>query len=276
MAKLRYVRTPGAAATQAVASNLNNTVRSVRAVYETEPEIAAALLPKPLKGIEKPEIFLQFAHVAMHVNEETTVEIGAVTVGVRCTYETKDGMQRPGAYVLGMWMPGEFVCIKGRERFGEPKKQAVVDFNVEGDKFNVSVERHGIKFIEINGSIGQSQGPAEFTENFFCYKALPKISGEEGFDGDVILTQLNWDRKYSDVKKATGEITLRESANDPMIDVPVKKLISLEYAEGATVTGGEVLEVVPGEWLSPYIHQRYDEPNEVGIEVALASEAETA
>ena len=276
MAQLRYVRKPGTVMQAAAPANLNNTVRSVRAVYETEPEIAAALLPKPLTGIERPEIFLQFAHVAMHVNEETTVEIGAVTAGVRCLYTDKSGQQRQGDYVLGMWMPGEFVCIKGRERFGEPKKQAVVDFNVSGDKFHVSVERHGIKFIEIAGSIGESQGPAQFTEHFFCYKALPKISGEEGFDGDVILTQLNWDRNYSDVKQASGEITFRESPNDPMIDVPVKKLISLEYAEGATVTGGEVLEVVPGEWLSPFIHQRYDEPNEPGIEIALASEAEVA
>ena len=92
----------------------------------------------------------------------------------------------------------------------------------------------------------------------------------------MILTQLNWERNYTDLKACQGEITFNESANDPMIDVPVKKLVSLEYAEGATVTGGEVLEVVPGEWLSPFIHQRYDEPAEQGIEIELASEAELA
>jgi acetoacetate decarboxylase len=278
MAQLRYVRTPGTAMNASAPANLNNTVRSIRAVYETEPEIAAALLPKPLKAIQNPEIFLQFAHVAMHISEGNTVEIGAVTVGVRCTYETEDGSRRPGAYVLGMWMPGEFICIKGRERFGEPKKQAVVHFDIaDNGDFDVSVERHGIKFIELKGNIdGESQGPKQFTEHFYCYKALPNITGEEGFDGDVILTQLNWQRNYSDVKTASGEITLNESANDPMIDVPVKRLISLEYAEGSTITGGEVLQTVPGEWLSAFIHQRYDEPAEPGIEIALASEAELA
>ena len=278
MAKLRYVRNPSTAMQGAAPVNLNNTVRSIRAVYETEPEIAAALLPKPLKAIENPEIFLQFAHVAMHVSETNTIEIGAVTAGVRCTYEAKNGTRRPGAYVLGMWMPGEFICIKGRERFGEPKKQAVVHFDISDDgKFDVSVERHGIKFIELKGNIdGASQGPKQFTENFFCYKALPNITGAEGFDGEVVMTQLNWERNYKDVKSATGEIIFNESPNDPMIDVPVKKLVSLEYAEGSTVTGGEVLEVVPGEWLSPFIHQRYDEPAEVGVEIALVSELETA
>ncbi len=269
MARLRYVRDVSANAAPAASANLKNTVRSVRAVYETEPEIAAALLPKPLVGIEKPEIFIQSAHVAMHISPEQTIEIGAVTAAVRCTYQG-----RPGGYVLGMWMPGEFVCVKGRERFGEPKKQALVHFDVQGNKFDTSVERHGIPFLQMTGEIGgHSDNPLSFEENFFCYKALPKISGEEGFDGDVILTQLNWKRNYTELKTCTGEITFRESPNDPMIDVPVKRLVSLEYAEGATQTSGEVLAVVPGEYLSPFIHQRYDEPQEQGIEIALASKA---
>lgn len=271
MARLRYVRETKPSDSAAAAS-LNNTVRSIRAVYETEPEIAAALLPKPLVGIERPEIFLQFAHVAMHISPEQTIEIGAVTAGVRCLYEG-----RPGAYVLGMWMPGEFVCIKGRERFGEPKKQAVVNFDVSGNKFDVSCERHGIPFVQITGEIGEAaEGPLSFEEHFFCYKALPSITGDDSFDGDVTLTQLNWKRNYSKLNQASGEIILRESPNDPLIDVPVKRLVSLEYAEGATQTGGEVLQTVPGEWLAPFLHGRYDEPQEQGIELALASEASLA
>ena len=58
-----------------------------------------------------------------------------------------------------------------------------------------------------------------------------------------------------------------------MIYVPVKRLVSMEYAEGATQTGGEILQTVPDEYLSPFIHQRFDEPQEPGIEIALASEA---
>lgn len=268
MAQLRYVKDTKQPQNAGQAAALNNTVRSIRAVYETEPEIAKALLPKPLQVADKPEIFMQFAHVAMHVSPEQTIEIGAVTAGVRCTYEG-----RSGVYVLGMWMPGEFICIKGRERFGEPKKQAVVHFDVTGKHFDVSVERHGIPFIQIKGEInGESQGSQSFEEKFFCYKALPKISGEMGFDGTVFLTQLNWKRNYTNVTPATGEIIFTESPFDPMIDVPVKKLVSLEYAEGATQTSGEILQEVPGEWLNAFIHQRYDEPQEQGINIVLASE----
>ncbi len=261
MARLRFVKDISTSAPTA-APALKNTVRSIRAVYETDAAIVAALLPKPLLPRARPEIFVQFAHVAMHVSPENTIEIGATTVAVRCTHEGVEG-----AYVLGMYMPGEFICIKGRERFGEPKKISEVDFTVNDTHFDVRVRRHGINFMQIRGEIGAGKGPAAFDEKFFCYKAMPKISGEQGFDGSCFLTQLDWQRNYTNVSECTGEIQLRESPNDPLIDVPVRKLVSIEYAEGATQTSGKLLREVPGEWLMPFFHGRYDEPNEKGIEL---------
>jgi acetoacetate decarboxylase len=48
----------------------------------------------------------------------------------------------------------------------------------------------------------------------------------------------------------------------------------MEFAEGSSRTGGEVLRSVPGEWLQPFLVQRYDDPQE-GIEVALGSERQS-
>src|SRR5690625_3956626 len=112
MARLRYVRSEESlkrareAPPQQV---LNNPVRSVRAVYETDPEIAAALLPRPLEPLERPEIYVQFAHVAMHVSAEQPVNIGAATVAVRCYHKG-----RPGGYVLVMPMEGGLTVIAAR------------------------------------------------------------------------------------------------------------------------------------------------------------------
>jgi|SRR5690625_28635 len=270
MARLRYVRSEESLKRAREAQPqqvLNNTVRSVRAVYETDPEIAAALLPRPLEPLERPEIYVQFAHVAMHVSEEQTVTIGAATVAVRCYHKG-----RPGGYVLAMPMEGEFVVISGREVYGEPKKLGDVDFQVEGDRFQVSVSRHDIAFLEIQGRIGESTGPAQYTEHFFCHKALPAIDRSLGFDGDVFLTRLNWERDYTDVRRCEGEIILRESPYDPLIDVPVRRIVSMEYAEGASRTSGEILETIPGEWLKYHIHQRYDDALDAGIDLSLASE----
>ncbi len=275
MARLRYVKnSTGEGPAKASASKISHTVQSLRALYETEPEIAKALLPRPLEPASAPEIFVQFANVAMHLSEDRTVEIGAATVGVACSY---DG--RPGYYVLAMPMQGEFVVIGGREKYGEPKKIAETDFSIEGDRVNAKVKRHGVTFLELEGRLGApSDGAKQFTEYFYCYKALPAAapgaSDNGGFDGDVLLTLLTWERDYSSLRHIEdGRIVLRESPHDPLVDVPVKRLIRMELGEGSSRTGGEVLRSVPGEWLQPFLVQRYDDPQE-GIEIALASEGQ--
>lgn len=276
MARLRYVKggSDGAPA-KAGGAKIRHSVQSVRALYETEPEIAKALLPRPLEPAPSPEIFVQFANVAMHFSEDRTVEIGAATVGVACSYEG-----RPGYYVLAMPMEGEFVVIGGREKYGEPKKIAKTEFSIDADHVNAKVTRHGVTFLELDGVVGApSDAPKQFTEYFYCYKALPAAVPDAnengGFDGEVLLTMLTWDRAYESVRTIEeGRIILRESAHDPLVDVPVKRLIRMELAEGASRTGGEVLRSVPGEWLQPFLVQRYDEPQE-GIEIDLASEGQS-
>ena len=276
MARLRYVKnSSGGGAAKPGGSKIRHKVQSVRAFYETEPEIAKALLPRPLEPAASPEIFVQFANIAMHFSEERVVEIGAATVGVACSYEG-----RPGYYVLAMPMEGEFVVIGGREKYGEPKKIAETAFSLDGDHVNAKVTRHGVTFLELDGRVGApTGGPKQFTEHLYCYKALPAAVPEAndngGFDGEVLLTMLTWERDYNSVRHIEdGQIILRESARDPLVDVPVKRLIRMELAEGASRTGGEVLRSVPGEWLQPFLVQRYDEPQE-GIEVTLASEGQS-
>jgi len=140
MARLRYVKNSSAGGpAKASGSKIRHAVQSLRAFYETEPEIAKALLPRPLEPAASPEIFVQFANIAMHFSEERTVQIGAATVGVACSYEG-----RPGYYVLAMPMEGEFVVIGGRERYGEPKKIAETAFSLDGDHVNAKVTRHGV------------------------------------------------------------------------------------------------------------------------------------
>jgi acetoacetate decarboxylase len=269
MAHLRYVRDPSKL--QAPMAKANSSVSAVRMVYETEPEIAEALLPKPLVPAERPEVFVQHASVDVHVSETETRSISAVTVAVRCSYE---GIQ--GAYVIAMPMDGEFVVITGREVYGEPKKIAEnTSVTVEGNKVRTVVGRHGIDFLETRGEIGPSKGPAKYPEYFFCHKALPNIDRSPGFDGDVFLTQLIWERNYTDVKEILNpEIILRDSAYDPLIDVPVVRIVSAEFAEGSTLTSGKILTKIPGEWIVNHFGQRYDDADDLGVDISLASEKE--
>jgi len=272
MAKLRYVQDPeklaSVLAARRAGGGMNNVVKTLRAFYETYPEIAAALLPKPLTPDADPVVMVQFSHVEMHPAPGKVVTSGTCTVGVAARYQG-----RPGWYVLAMPMEGEFVVIGGRERFGEPKKLAKVGFHRDGDNIHVTCTRNGVTIIEMKGKVGESQGPRSFMEHLFCYKAMPNIDTNFGFDGDVFLTQLNWQREWDQLNTVTGgEIILRESPADPIADVPVRRLVKMEYSEGRSITGGEILEKVPGEWLQPFWMGRYDDNPTGGIEVKVAAE----
>ena len=265
MTRLRYLRGPVATRS---AGGLNNTVRSVRAVYETDPAVYEAMLPRPLEAIERPEIFVQFAHVAMHVTPERTIEIGALTMGVMCSYEGQRG-----AYCFHMAMEGESVVTSGRERFGEPKKIAVTSFEKNGNRVRATCARHGVTYFTVEGEIGaENDRPKQFEEYLYCYKALQGIEDPSGFDGEVYLTRLDWRRNYKSRSDMTGAITLVESPYDPLVDIPVRRLVGMEYVEGSTVTSGRILRTVPGEWIADHWVGRFDEPTNVGVEIAAQAE----
>lgn len=266
MSRLRYLQGPVASRDAAV---LRNTVSGIRATYETDREIIDALLPRPLEPVDRPEIWLQMVHVAMHRTEDHTVEIGALTLTVPCTYEGA-----PGAYCFHMAMEGESVVTSGRERFGEPKKIATTAFERDGDHIRATCSRHGIAYFEIEGTIGESlDKPLQFEEHLFCYKGLASIDTPGEFDGDVFLTRLNWQRNYTDRRAMKGSITLRESPYDPVADIPVRHITDMEFIEGGTMTGGQILRTVPGEWVADHWVGRFDDPLNVGLDLAARKAA---
>ena len=56
-----------------------------------------------------------------------------------------------------------------------------------------------------------------------------------------------------------------------MIDVPVTEIVKMEFCEGTIETSGTVLESVHGEWIENHIGQRFDDLEDLGIDLELAS-----
>jgi acetoacetate decarboxylase len=266
MARLRYVKTAEQVrkAAEANPEFLSSTIRSVRAVYETDRAIVAAVLPRPLEPTERPEVSVVLSHVAMHISPELTFEVGAGSFGVRSRYEGVEG-----AYLLTMPMTTEAAVVAGRETFGEPKKLAQVEFSRDGGRVSATVQRMGVAYLELTGVVGRSIGPREFTDYAYCFKALPAIEKDRGFDGDPLLVRLEWRQRHQTANEVAGEVILRESPFDPVVDLPVRRLVRMEYEEGTTQSSGKVLRSVPGEWLLPFLHGRYDDLSGDGIEVDL-------
>ena len=265
MAKLRYAKSLEQVkrAAEAKPAALESTVRSVRVVYETDPAIVAAIMPRPLEPTARPEVCVTFSHVAMHITPEYTFEIGSAIFGVRAQY---DGTQ--GTYLVTMPMTTEQAVVGGRETFGEPKKIADIAFEVEADRVSSSVTRMGTAYLEVRGALGAARPPRAFVEHAFCVKASPSCEDRAGFDNDPILVRLDWKHDHREVRAVeAGELILRESPFDPVADLPVREIVSMEYEVGTTESNGTVLRTIPGDWLLPFLHQRYDDSSGEGIEL---------
>ena len=265
MGILRYVKTLEQVkrAAQENPEFLESTVSSIRCVYETDAEIARALLPKPLEMAERPLVNVTFSHVAMHITPEYTFEIGSAIFGVQARY---DGAQ--GTYLVTMPMTTEQAVVPGRETFGEPKKIADIEVTEDDGQLSARVNRVGITYLEARGRLAESLEPREFVEHGFCFKALPSCEQGGTFDYDPLLIRLDWHhRQRSRHRVDGGELILRESMMDPVADVPIRELLSMEYEVGTTESNGKVLRGIPGEWLLPFLHQRYDDTSGQGIVV---------
>jgi acetoacetate decarboxylase len=264
MARLRYVKTPEQVrqAAEANPEFLDSTVRSIRCVYETDPAVVAAVMPQPLKPTDRPEVCVTFSHVAMHLSPELTIEIGSTIFGVRSFY---DGVE--GIYLITMPMTTEQAVVPGRETFGEPKKIAQIDFSRDGDAASAVVTRLGIPYLEVRGRCVEELPARELLEHAYCFKAFPSCERGKGFDQDPLLVRLDWKHHHRHRQRMEGELFLRESPFDPVVDLPIRRMVRMEYEEGRTESNGRVLRSVPGEWLLPVLHQRYDDPAAVGIEL---------
>ncbi len=51
---------------------------------------------------------------------------------------------------------------------------------------------------------------------------------------------------------------MRDSPFDPIADIPAGEIRSFHYLEHESQQEGEIVDRVPGEWIAPFVHQRYD------------------
>jgi acetoacetate decarboxylase len=198
----------------------------------------------------------------MSVSAEIDVEIGAASFGVGVHYDGREGI-----YPLTMPITSEAAVIAGRERFGEPRKLARIEFELRRERVAARVERMGVEFLAVRAERKQELTPREQTEEVYCFKAFPGCQAEKGFDQDPQLVRLEWRHRFERVVRLEGSLELVDSPFDPVVDLPVRRMVSLEYTEGQTRSSGRVLRPVPGDWLLPFLHQRNDEAGVEGLDV---------
>lgn len=227
------------------------------AIYETDPELIADVLPRPLEPTDEPRVRVTIATVDI----EGLPTFGAGTFAVRAHHEGT-----VGGYPLVMPMTTEQSVVGGRETFGEPKKLAEVTLTRDGDTVRGAFHRMGVTFVEVSGQVVEElPTPPDNRRTDFYFKFLPAPDGK-GFDDEPSLVYCHRDEKTRKLERVDGEIRLTESRFDPVVDLPVRRIVEITTGERHSLQRGEIVSKVPGEWLRPYVHQRYDDLSPVGEE----------
>jgi len=240
------------------ATTVETWATTLTAVYETDPAAIAAVLPQPLRPSSEPLVRVTFATVEIGHGRPP---FGAGTFSVECMHG-----DLVGGYPLLMPMTTEQAVVGGRETYGEPKKLADVTLNRDGDQVHGWFERMGVRFLEITGRItGEAPLTPDRKRTDFYYKFLLDPAGK-GFDADPALVHCHREEKTRSVFNVDGEVVLRESKFDPVADLPVRGLRFIEFAERSSKQYGEIVRTVPGEWVMPFVHQRYDDLSVIGTE----------
>ncbi len=222
---------------------------SLLASYETDPEIVAAVLPRPLEPTGEPRVSLNVSQVEM----ATGAKFGAANVTVAARHGDK-----LGEYALAMPMSSEAAVVGGRETFGEPKKLAEITLERSGDEVRGRVTRHGITYLELRGRVVETleTPPPQQTLDFY-FKFLISPDGK-GFDTDPALVYCRRTYPIRTLERVEGEIVLRDSPFDPVADLIVRRPLSFTLADRQCHQQAEIVDRVPGEWIAPFVHQRYD------------------
>jgi acetoacetate decarboxylase len=259
MTRARYAaRTPDQLRNRELqATSVGAWATSLVAVYETDPDVLASVLPPPITPRADAHVKVTIASVDL--GRPGLPPFGAGSFSVAASHEGTEGW-----YALLMPMTTEQSVIGGRETFGEPKKLGQVALERDGDRVHGAITRLGTTIAELTGTVGAPIEVVDGTRTDFYFKFLLAPDGK-GFDDEPSLVYCHRDettREASVVDDA--ELVLRDSRFDPVADLPVRRLVSMTVAERRSVQRGEIVGKVPGEWLLPFVHQRYDDLSPVG------------
>ncbi len=228
---------------------------AVTAVYETDPELIAAVLPPPLSPGAEPLVRITMTAVDM----PNLPTFGAGWVGVAARHGAVEG-----EYPLFMPMTTEQSVIGGRDTYGEPKKIGEVWCRRDGDHVEAGIARMGFTVCEVHGTISETREPYERSKRDFWFKVSPSAEAPGQLDADPLLVYGEKTEQARVHEGIDGELLLKDSPLDPVADLVVRRLVDLNWTERASTQVGRIVGPVPRADLVPYLHQRYDDLSVLG------------
>lgn len=222
---------------------------AVTVTYTTDPDIVAAVLPRPLQPAAEPIVRISLQRVVI----DGRPPFGSAVFSVAARHGDLEG-----DYPLFMPQSTEQSVVGGRETFGEPKKLGEISVERDGAEVRASVTRLGFRLITVSGRVtGDAPLPPDQVNTEFYFKFLRAPDGNGVTDPHLVYGRYH--RHYELLEAIEASVELGESPLDPVADIAVRELRSVTWCRRRTIQTGEIAERVPQEWILPYVHQRYDD-----------------
>lgn len=212
--------------------------------YLTDPEVHAQVLPPPLTAPPEPRVRVHF----------TRIEVDGHLHEIVCSF-LLDAMfgDRLGQFCAVMPIDLETAVSPSRERNGEPKKLAQLEFEREGNRVRAAVTRQGVTIIEVAGDVtGDLPVPEPYPVLQFWYKFLPAVSGT-GFDAGPFLVTLHQTMKPESCERVEGKLVLRDLPGTPVADLPLLELEGVRYM----MTSSEFFHVLEDVAIDPVEYAKH-------------------
>jgi len=250
----RFVRTPEQIEEfqQAYRNPVFQESFSLSVSFLTDPEVASELLPPPLEPADEPRVSVSVYNIG---RSNCVGPFDGASVNLACKYQGE-----PGLFCVTMPMSTGVAINFGRDLFAEPKKHAEIELIEQNGHAKGTVRRYGLTYIELIGSFDGPMEPVELSgmSHHYYFKHLPAADGY-GLASDPELIRVTHVGQTHKAVKGVGSITFRESAHDPLIDIPVLSVGPAALSVGETSTTAEVVAKVPQADFLPYAYAKSDD-----------------
>lgn len=233
---------------EALASPRFVNAEMLSVVFESDRGYLRSILPPPLE--------LADASVRAMVGRWQSNCVGDFEGGAIYLPARLDGIE--GEYVLAMYMTTDAAILYGRELFGEPKKQCSTRLHRGRTSMDGSVDRHGVRLIELAAELDTDLGPSNATGVNFNIKSSPSCTGV-GLEADAIVTLAEFDVDLTAHRTGTGTVRLRSTPHDPLGDIPVGTTRQAVHQEGDLVPCTRSVATIPAATFLPYAYGRMDD-----------------
>lgn len=210
-----------------------NNVHSYQVMFQTDPELAASLVPEPLIANRNGNMGLVVAQYFGGVETplETFAGYNEIVLGVNAKYKKPDGSEVKGLYMVSLWLADRTPqsvadpTILGLMVPGYPKRVCNWQEYVQGNEKHIRIGRRGADVLGLritDAPLVPMQMPA-LTGSSFVLKYVPSALEDEC--ADVLkLNQLDGSTQMTSMAQVQIRFDNDEIRLDSGTVIPVRKI----------------------------------------------------